>query len=440
MTMLTTFVGVGPIIGRKNLGRLGSVDSCIYGNGSVVSSGGRKGERYGVKRVVLRWTMQSVGTSSKVSTGVSTKNWVEAPGCKVSPHHHDAKISSDVSEIMRKKGIEKPVVIGVAADSGCGKSTFLKRVLGVMGTEVSEGHSAVGDMMTVICLDDYHTQDRQGRKREKLTALDSKANNFDLMASQIQALKQGKSIMKPIYNHETGEIDPPELIEPNHIVVIEGLHPMFDQRVKDSLDFTVYLDLTDEVKAAWKIKRDMAERGHSLEGILASIESRKPDFEQFVDPQKRDVDVVMQILPTQLIKDDEEKKVLRVKLIQREGGKFDPVYLYDEGSTIDWVPCGRKLTCSYPGIKFHYGPDEYYGNECSVLEVDGNFEKLEEMIYVESHLDNTKTKFYGEITQQLLKNPTAPGSNNGTGLFQVIIALMMRDIYEKITGKKVAVA
>ena len=26
-----------------------------------------------------------------------------------------------------------------------------------------------------------------------------------------------------------------------------------------------------------------------------------------------------------------------------------------QGSTISWIPCGRKLTCSFPGIKFYYG-------------------------------------------------------------------------------------
>jgi hypothetical protein len=56
---------------------------------------------------------------------------------------------------------------------------------------------------------------------------------------------------------------------------------------------------------------------------------------------------------------------------------------------------------SFPGIKFSYGPDSYYGNDVSVLEMDGQFDKLEELIYVESHLSNTSAKFYGEITQQV---------------------------------------
>jgi len=70
------------------------------------------------------------------------------------------------------------------------------------------------------------------------------------------------------------------------------------------------------------------------------------------------------VLPTQLIPDEKEGKVLRVRMIQKEGVKFfNPAYLFDEGSTISWIPCGRKLTCSFPGIKFYYGPDTYFGEE-----------------------------------------------------------------------------
>ncbi|MGL5876020.1 MAG: phosphoribulokinase [Xenococcaceae cyanobacterium] len=319
--------------------------------------------------------------------------------------------------------IDRVVLIGVAGDSGCGKSTFLRRLSDLFGEE----------FMTVICLDDYHSLDRQGRKKAGVTALNPKANNFDLMYEQIKALKNGTAIDKPIYNHETGEIDPPERIEPNKVIVIEGLHPLYDERVRELLDFSVYLDISDEVKINWKIQRDMAERGHSYEDVLASINSRKPDFTAYIEPQKQHADVVIQVLPTQLL-EDKESKLLRVRLIQKEGiENLEPVYLFDEGSTIDWRPCGRKLTCAYPGIKMYYGPDNMYGNEVSILEVDGEFGNLEEMIYIESHLSKTSTKYYGEMTELLLKHRDYPGSINGTGLFQVLVGLKMRESYEKLT-------
>ncbi|WP_416672183.1 phosphoribulokinase [Egbenema bharatensis] len=320
---------------------------------------------------------------------------------------------------------DRVVLIGVAGDSGCGKSTFLRRLADLFGEE----------LMTVICLDDYHSLDRKQRKEQGVTALNPKANNFDLMYEQVKALKEGQEIMKPIYNHETGMIDPPELIKPSPIVVIEGLHPMYDERVRSLLDFSVYLDIDDEVKIAWKIQRDMAERGHTYEDVLAAINSRRPDFQAYIDPQKQYADAVIAVLPTQLIPDDKERKVLRVQLIQKDGVEgFEPAFLFDEGSTIDWIPCGRKLTCSYPGIKMHYGPDTYYGHSASILEVDGQFDRLEEVIYIENHLSKTSTKFYGELTELLLQHKEYPGSNNGTGLFQVLIGLKMRATYERLMG------
>merc|ERR1712178_538714 len=120
--------------------------------------------------------------------------------------------------------------------------------------------------------------------------------------------------------------------KPTGIVIIEGLHPMYDERVRDLLDFSIYLDISDEIKFAWKIQRDMEERGHSLESIKASIDARKPDFDAFVAPQRANSDLVIQVLPTELTK-DETGKILKVKFIQAKGkDNFEPSYLFDEGS------------------------------------------------------------------------------------------------------------
>lgn len=104
---------------------------------------------------------------------------------------------------------------------------------------------------------------------------------------------------------------------------------------------------------------------------ILSLTKLKSTFNSLVigtDPQKQYADAVIEVLPTQLIPDDNEGKVLRVRLIMKEGVKFfSPVYLFDEGSSISWIPCGRKLTCSYPGIKFFYGPDTYFGHEVTKI-------------------------------------------------------------------------
>ena len=47
----------------------------------------------------------------------------------------------------------------------------------------------MSDLTTVICLDDYHLNDRGGRKVSGRTALHTAEQRFDLMAEQLAALK-----------------------------------------------------------------------------------------------------------------------------------------------------------------------------------------------------------------------------------------------------------
>uniref|UniRef100_A0A7S3L6J8 Phosphoribulokinase n=1 Tax=Amphora coffeiformis TaxID=265554 RepID=A0A7S3L6J8_9STRA len=352
--------------------------------------------------------------------------------------------SSSTSLNALKEG-QTPIIIGVAADSGCGKSTFMRRLTSIFGGDVVgplgggfgkggwETNTLVSDLTTVICLDDYHLNDREGRKVTKRTALDPLENNFDLMYEQVKALKEGKTVSKPIYNHVNGTLDTPETIEPTPIIIFEGLHPIHDERVRDLLDFTLYLDISDEVKLNWKIQRDMEERGHSLESIMASIEARKPDFDAYIDPQKQMCDLIIEVLPTKL--DPEDKKTLRVRCIQKEGvADFTPAYLFDQGSSIEWTPAPEKLSSPKPGIKLAYYPESYFGKDAQVIEMDGAFNNIQELVYVESALSNTNTKFYGELTQAMLALADAPGSNNGTGLMQTMAAFAIRALYEKKTA------
>ena len=168
---------------------------------------------------------------------------------------------SRVSAVEMKQST--PVIIGVAADSGCGKSTFMRRLTSIFGGESKlldigrETNTLISDMTTVICLDDYHKWDREGRKSNPefpngITALDEKCQDWDKMAADVTDLKAGKTVSKPIYNHITGELDPYEEVPATPIVIFEGLHPLYDSRVNAALDLSIYLDITDDVKFAWK--------------------------------------------------------------------------------------------------------------------------------------------------------------------------------------------
>jgi phosphoribulokinase len=359
--------------------------------------------------------------------------------------------SKNVFEIQMKLGVdEKVIVIGVAADSGCGKSTFMRRLTKVFGgTNVGplgggfgapggwETNTLVSDMSTVICLDDYHLNDRAGRKVSGLTALHVKEQKFDLMYEHIKALKSGATISKPIYNHVNGTLDAPENIVPTPIVIVEGLHPLVDPRVRELLDFTIYLDISDEIKFAWKIQRDMAERGWTLEQVQASIEQRKPDFAAYVAPQMEFSDVVISVLPSSISKESVGKH-LKVKLIQKLGkAGLTPSYILDRDSEVSVIPKKVKTepTC---GVQLASSKQKYYGREVAVVEMDGKLTDIHDFAAIDKLLSETAAKVPGELSAELIKvGEKSPGSLDGTGLFQTLTALKLREFYEVQTGKKV---
>jgi hypothetical protein len=95
--------------------------------------------------------------------------------------------------LMSTKTGVKAFVVGVAADSGCGKSTFMRRLTNIFGGKTAlldigrETNTLVSDKTTVICLDDYHKFDRKGRSENKITALHKDCQKWDLMAEQVHA-------------------------------------------------------------------------------------------------------------------------------------------------------------------------------------------------------------------------------------------------------------
>jgi phosphoribulokinase len=175
--------------------------------------------------------------------------------------------------------------IGVAGDSGSGKTTFTRGVRDVFGS----------DLVSTITLDDYHRLDREGRAREGLTPLNPAANLLERLERDLIRLKRGVPVEKPVYNHTTGMFDPPVIFRPRKILILEGLHPLFTPTLRKYLDFTLFVDPTREVKYDWKIRRDMTQRGYSRDTVTREIEEREPEYERFIAPQKKFADAVIGI-------------------------------------------------------------------------------------------------------------------------------------------------
>jgi phosphoribulokinase len=183
--------------------------------------------------------------------------------------------------------------IGVAGDSGSGKTTFTQGIRDIFGS----------DLVSTITLDDYHSLDREERRRTGITPLNPAANRLGLLEQHLIQLRRGVPIEKPVYNHTTGTFDPPVIFRPTKILILEGLHTLFTPTLRKYLDFTLYVDPDREVKYDWKIRRDMAKRGYAEDTVKREIAEREPEYEKYILPQREYADAVIGIRYSEYGKD-----------------------------------------------------------------------------------------------------------------------------------------
>jgi phosphoribulokinase len=200
-------------------------------------------------------------------------------------------------------------MIAVGGDSGTGKTTLCRGIDLIFGA----------DRIETICLDDYHGLDRAQRKAVGLTALDPRANNFAAMEEDMWALREGRGIDKPIYDHSDGTFKGPEHVEPKEIIIVQGLFPLYTRALRSLFDVTVWLDPETEIKANWKIQRDTLQRGYDRSEVLAEMERRKPDIAKFIQPQAKHADLTVTFYRPENWEDEDPSK-LSARI--RKGGRF----------------------------------------------------------------------------------------------------------------------
>lgn len=183
----------------------------------------------------------------------------------------------------------KPLLIGIAGDSGTGKDTL---------------SSLIGDMFGqgATCLisgDDYHTWDRHKPMWRALTHLNPNANDLERFAVDVLRLRQRRSVRAPHYDHHIGRMTKPLKIKPREVIIVSGLHAIYSADLNARYDLRIFLDMHEGLRRYLKVRRDVSVRGHAKESVLRSIEARANDSDTFIKPQKSQADVIVSLEPVQ---------------------------------------------------------------------------------------------------------------------------------------------
>lgn len=178
------------------------------------------------------------------------------------------------------------LVIGIAGGSGSGKTTLTNQIAAQFLEQV-----------TVIKHDNYYKahDDMDYDERSRLNYDHPNAFDTELMIEHLKALKKGESIECPIYDYTIHNRSKDTItIVPNKVIIVEGILIFENKDLCDLMDIRIFVDTDADLRIIRRIQRDVMERARSLESVINQyIETVKPMHEQYVEPSKKNANVIV---------------------------------------------------------------------------------------------------------------------------------------------------
>ena len=178
-------------------------------------------------------------------------------------------------------------IIGITGGTGSGKTTIVNEVINLF--DASE-----------ICLlssDSYYKNNASldFNQRDKLNYDIPEAIDFDLLNKHIDLLKQEININVPNYCFTTHlRLEKTTVLEPKKILIIEGILILTNKTLRDSINYSVFLDCPRDVRFQRRLDRDIKERGRNYNDVINLFETRLDIMHsEFVEPHKTFCDLIL---------------------------------------------------------------------------------------------------------------------------------------------------
>ena len=181
----------------------------------------------------------------------------------------------------------RPIIVGVAGGSGSGKTTVAERVL----ERVETGR--------VACIQ----HDAYYRDLSHLSLEERARVNFDhpdaleteLLIKHLKELRSGHPVEIPIYDF-TNHIRTQQTrrVEPARVILVEGILIFVEPQLRALFDAKLYVDADADVRFIRRLRRDIKERGRSVESVCSQyLSTVRLMHLEFVEPSKRYADVII---------------------------------------------------------------------------------------------------------------------------------------------------
>lgn len=182
---------------------------------------------------------------------------------------------------------KKVIIIGIAGASASGKSLLANTIVNELGT----------DQVVVISEDSYYKDhsDIPFDDRAKINYDHPNSIDHELLYEHLDILQEGKSVNIPIYNHSKHlREQQTRRIGEHVIIVLEGILLFVEPKLREMMDIRIFMETALDICLIRRLKRDIKERGRTLESVLAQYEETvRPMYQQFIEPTKRYADLIV---------------------------------------------------------------------------------------------------------------------------------------------------
>jgi len=182
----------------------------------------------------------------------------------------------------------RPILIGIAGGTGSGKTLVARTLVERLGS----------DRVVVVEQDSYYNANWELPFEERARVNYDHPDAFDhaLLLDHVRRLLKGEPIDMPVYDYAQHARSREKVVRlENHLVVIlEGILVLHDPVLRKKMDIKVFVDTDADVRFIRRLRRDVKERGRTLDGVIEQYETVvRPMHLQFVDPTKRFADIII---------------------------------------------------------------------------------------------------------------------------------------------------
>ncbi|MGA9116424.1 MAG: uridine kinase [Bacteroidota bacterium] len=179
------------------------------------------------------------------------------------------------------------LVLGIAGGSSSGKTTVARAVV-----------HALGEKNVAVLQHDAYYKDLSlfpGLPVSEINFDHPDAYDTTLLVENVRVLREGRPVRQPVYDYVTyRRTAQARTVEPRSIILLEGILILSDPRLRDLTDIKVYVETDDDERLLRRIRRDVLERGRSVESVMHQyMHTVKPMHLEFVEPSKRWADIII---------------------------------------------------------------------------------------------------------------------------------------------------